>query len=122
MKKYFYLNESPSNKGKYLIAVDSEDLPFESGMIGSYNVLVARLLNLSYAQYLRFARDILGADLVGKNFTYIIPYYKRSNELDQFIILLNKRMELVLQEREKRFIIERNEEGELIKIPLIFEE
>lgn len=122
MKKYFYLSESPSNKGKYLITVDSEDLPFKSGMIGSYNVLVARLLNLSYAQYLRFARDILGAELVGKNFTYIIPYYKRSNELDQFIILLNKRMELVLQEREKRFIIERNEEGELIKIPLIFEE
>ena len=68
MKKYFYLEESPCNKGKYMICLSHNEFPFEDGTKGSYNVIVARFLGLSYAQYLRFARDILGAELIGKKF------------------------------------------------------
>lgn len=121
MKKYFYLEESPYNKGKYMICLNHDEFPFEGGTNGSYNVIVARFLNLSYAQYLRFARDILGAELVGKNSLYVVAYYKRSNEVDQFIKLLNKRMELVMHERVLGYVIEKNAEGELVKNSLNYE-
>ena len=62
MKKYFYLEESPYNKGKYMIKINHEEFPFEGGTSGSYNVLIARFLGLSNAQYLRLARDILDAE------------------------------------------------------------
>ena len=121
MKKYFYLEESPYNKGKYMINLNHEEFPFEGGTSGSYNVLVARFLGLSYAQYLRFARDILDAELVGKNSLYVVAYYKRSNEVGQFIKLLNKRMELVMHERALGYVIEKNAEGELVKNSLNYE-
>lgn len=120
MKKYFYLEESPYYKGKYVISLKHDEFPFPNGTSGSYNVIVSRLLNLSYAKYLRFARDILGAELIGKNSLYVVAYFRRSNELNQFIQLLNRRMELIMREREKRYIIERNENGELQKIPLVY--
>lgn len=120
MKKYFYLEESPCNKGKYMICLSHNEFPFEDGTKGSYNVIVARFLGLSYAQYLRFARDILGAELIGKNSLYIVSYFKRSDAVNQFIKLLNKRMELVMLERERGYVIEKNNEGELIKTTLDF--
>lgn len=122
MKKYFYLEESLYNKGKYTINLNHEEFPLEGGTSGSYNVLVARFLGLSYAQYLRFARDILDAELVGKNSLYVVAYYKRSNEVDQFIKLLNKRMELVMHERALGYVIEKNAEGELVKNSLNYED
>ena len=122
MKKYFYLEESPYNKGKYMINLEHNNFPFEGGTCGSYNVIVARFLGLTYTQYLRFARDVLGAELIGKKSLYVIPYYARSDAVNQFVKLLNKRMDLVMAERERRYIIEKNEDGTLVKVPLEFGE
>ena len=99
MRKIFYMDESAINPGLWMIRVHVDLLPF-STTIGSLNVLPARLLNLHYADYLRFCRDILFADVRGKNKLYPVPYFKRDALLDQFIKLLNARAEFVLWEDE----------------------
>lgn len=67
---------------------------------GSYGVLPSRLLELSYANYLRFCRDILGATLYGKGHKYITVYFKNDSATRQLVRLLNARMELVLMDHE----------------------
>ena len=95
----FYLEESASSPGWYLIRTDVTQIPF-STTIGSLAVLPSRLLNLSYANYLRFCRDVLQADIRGKNKLYPIAFFKRSNSLSIFIKLLNARAKFVIWEDE----------------------
>lgn len=99
MRKVFYMDESARNPGEYMIRVNVDLLPFTT-TIGSLNVLPARLLNLTYAQYLRFCRDILGAKVRGKNCGYPVAYFKRDEILNQFVKLLNARTEFVIWEDE----------------------
>lgn len=121
MKKYFYLEESPYNPGYYVISLEHSNFPFSGGIRGSYNIIIARILNLSYANFLRYSRDVLGARISGKETYYIVPYFKRTKEVDQLIKLLNSRMEMLIHERENRFEIKENN-GILEKIPLEFKE
>ena len=53
-------------------------IPMEK--IGSYNVLPARILGISYAEFLRYARDKYGATIYGKGHKY--PIVKFDNEND----------------------------------------
>ena len=55
MKKYFYLEESANQPGKFLVKIDFDQLP-PMTTTGSYNLLPAHLLGISYAEYLRFCR------------------------------------------------------------------
>lgn len=103
MEKYFKLEESPIYKNKYIITMDYEKFLFPNGTEGSYQVFVARLLNLSYADYLRYARDRLGAELVGKKSKYIAAYFDKNQTTDMFIRLLNKRMDYIMNEHEFPF-------------------
>lgn len=66
---------------------------------GSYNIICARLMGLSYAQYLRFCRDCLGAEITGKGHLYPVAHFPRGAMLYQFVKLLNNRANLVLWER-----------------------
>ena len=97
MRKIFYLDESPHNPGKYLIRVNIDLIPFTT-TIGSLNLLGARLMNLTYAQYLRFCRDIVGAEIQGKNCYYPVAYFKRNDLSEQLVKLLNARAQFVLWE------------------------
>ena len=101
MKKieYFYLDESPYQPGKYTIRIDFDKMPAMTTM-GSYNILFARLMNLSYAQYLRFCRDALGATIIGKRCMYPVPYFSKNGYSVGLVRLLNSRMNLVIWERE----------------------
>ena len=96
---YFYLDESPYQPGKYMIRIDFDKMP-EMTTSGSYNILFARLMNLSYAQYLRFCRDTLGATIVGKRCMYPVPYFAKNAYSVGLVRLLNTRMNLVIWERE----------------------
>ena len=42
---------------------------------GSRNVFMARLMNLSWANFLRLCRDKYGAKLIGKQSIYVVPYF-----------------------------------------------
>ena len=104
MTRYFYLDAVPSGND-FMLRVDVDSFPFPNGISGSYNVLPARLMGLSWTDYLRFCRDILGAELRGKNTIYVVPYFKHTPEVRQFCKLLNKRMELIMYEREHPYTI-----------------
>ena len=97
--KVFYRDESASYPGKYMIRADLDK--FYLGCTeGSYNVIGARLMGLTYAQYLRMCRDVYGAEIIGKGNKYPVAYFKLSNELNALIEQLNTRANLVLWERE----------------------
>ena len=116
MEKYFYLDESPVYKNKYIIRLNHDKFLFPTGTSGSYNVFIARVLNLSYADYLRYSRDRLGAELIGKQSRYVMAYYDKNQTTEAFIKLLNKRMEYIMNEHN--FPYEYKEEnGEIKRIP-----
>lgn len=117
MKKYFYLDDTPICKGKYTIRMNHEFFPFHRGIVGSYNVLIARLLNLSYADYLRYARDRLGADLIGKGEKYVMAYFDNTETVKQFVKLLNQRMEYIMSERNDPFEYWEEEDGTVVRTP-----
>lgn len=94
-KKYFCLDESSSQPGKYIIHIDLNAFPSNISTTGSYNLLSARLLHLSYADYLRYCRDICGAEIIGKNNCYPIAYFKNNDKSKSLINILNKRMSMI---------------------------
>lgn len=96
---YFVLEESLGRPGKYIIQLNLDKFP-QISTTGSFNILPARLLNLSYAQYLRFCRDVIGGELGGKNHTYPTVYFDKNLTTVAFVKLLNSRMGLVMWERE----------------------
>jgi hypothetical protein len=98
-KEYFKLEESVSRPGKYIIKANFTLLPTMT-TTGSYNLLPARLLNITYAQYLRFCRDVVGAEISGKNSQYPIAYFTKTDKTANLLKNLNTRMSLVLRERE----------------------
>ena len=116
MKKYFNLVESPLYANKYIIEMNYDNFLFPNGTNGSYQVFVARLLNLSYADYLRYARDRLGAELIGKKSKYVTVYFDRTKEVEMFVKLLNTRMEFIMNEHQYPFEYKENN-GEVERIP-----
>ena len=98
--EYFVLEESPYRPGKYTIRLNFDEFSSQLSTSGSFNLLPARLLNLSYAQYLRFCRDIVGGEIAGKNTIYPVAYFSKTMTTNAFVRLLNSRMNLVVWERE----------------------
>jgi hypothetical protein len=97
--KVFSREESVSYPGKYIIRVDLDKFHLDYTE-GSYNVICARLMGLTYAQYLRMCRDCFGAEIIGKGSMYPVAYFKLSEKLKDLIDGLNARANLVLWERE----------------------
>ena len=95
-QKYFYLDESPIFKERYVLRRNFELFKnIHNSTQGSYGVWPARLLKLSYADYLRYCRDRLGADLIGKRSRYVTPYFLDNEETRKFVEFLNRTMEYV---------------------------
>lgn len=117
MKKYFYLDESPIYKNKYVIRLNFENFLFPTGTTGSYGVFIARVMNLDYVDFLRYSRDRLGAELIGKNRKYITPYYDKNENTEAFIKLLNMRMEYIMNEHKYPFEYKEDEDGGISRIP-----
>ena len=87
--------------GKYMITPIHDNFFLESTE-GSFNIIGARLFNLSYANYLRMCRDIYGAELYGKNTIYVVPYFKeKSGKTKELLEELNNRANEVLKNRNK---------------------
>ena len=97
--KCFEREESVNYPEKYIIRPihDNFHLNYTEG---SYNIICARLMGLSYADYLRMCRDCFGAEIIGKGSMYPVAYFKLSEKLKDLIDGLNARANLVLWERE----------------------
>ncbi len=83
MKGIIRAVETP--EGKFMVGYDdnfyeaiNQKLPFYNR--GSYNVLPARLLGISYAEYLRYARDKYNGIIYGKGHKF--PIVKFDNKQD----------------------------------------
>ena len=98
-QKIFYCDESATQPGKYMIRADLDKFHLYSTE-GSFNIIGARLMGLTYANYLRMCRDVYGAEIIGKNTLYPYPVFKLSQDLNELIEQLNARANLVLWERE----------------------
>lgn len=96
---YFYAEETPYQKGKFLIRSNFDKLPLKY-TTGSYNIIEARLLGLTYAQYLRYCRDFHSATILGKNCLYPVPYFTQGTELNSLLKILNERAKKALKEKE----------------------
>lgn len=124
MKQYFFIDGSPVYKEKFLIRLDHSlfEKFFPTGTNGSYNVLIARVCGLSYANYLRYVRDTLGAEIIGKNTKYPVAFFDRSDDLTQFVKMLNKKMELLEYVYDHPYDLRADEEGKLQKVFIKFED
>ncbi len=96
---YFIFDESPIQTGKYLIRPNYPLLPL-TYTEGSYNILPARIMNLSYAAYLRMCRDLYGAEIIGKDKFYPIAYFQDRKNGQLLIDELNKRTKILLERRK----------------------
>lgn len=99
MEQYFYLDETPVMPGYYFIRVDHTKFGI-GPTVGSYNLLQARLLNISYANYLRLCRDEFGAIISGKNTYYPVAYFGDKLLAHQLMRLLNARAAYVILVRD----------------------
>ena len=117
-KKYFYLDESPIYKNKYMIRMNHDYFLFPNGTNGSYNVFIARVLNLSYAQFLRYCRDKVGAELIGKNQRYVIPLFDNTAEAKMLVKLLNARMSFIMNEHEYPYNYKEEADGTVSRTSL----
>ena len=114
MGKYVYYEESPYNKGKYIISLHHEQFPFADGTSGSYNVFLARLAGLSYADFLRMCRDEFGAEIIGKDKLYPVAYFKFGEGLSALTKWLDIRAKYILYSHNHPYEIEKNDK-EIIK-------
>lgn len=92
---YFKIEELP-NTNKYMIRPNFDKLPLH-GTSGSYNVLMARIMGITYANYLRLCRDEYGAEVIGKNTTYPVPYFTELVRAKELAKELDKRAERLLK-------------------------
>ena len=53
MGRFVSYEESPANQGKYILKINVDEFPFSDQVRGSYNVMLARIAGLSYANFLR---------------------------------------------------------------------
>lgn len=98
-REYFYFDEAPSFPNKHMIRVNHEALGC-TYTEGSYNVLCARLLGLDYPTYLRYCRDVFGAELNGKGHLYAYPVFDKTPLTRQLVKTLNAIAALIIFERE----------------------
>ena len=114
--KYFSLQPHPVYQDKHIIYFDCPSKYFPKGTDGSYDVFIARLLGLSYPDYLRYARDRLGAELIGKNRRYITVLFNKNETTQAFITLLNTRLKFIINRRNFPYNY-KEENGEVKRIP-----
>lgn len=107
--KYVRFVDSPIEKFKKILQFDYNVLPLKSTK-GSFAVLGARLMGLSWPDYLRMCRDVFGAEIIGKHSMYPVIYFTEDKLTHEFESLLNIRIETMLKNREMPDLLEKVEE------------
>lgn len=100
-----YVPREMFTDGQYLAAIDSIDFISDNGLIfdGSFHVIGARLMGLSYPDYLRYLRS-KGATLKGKT-GYTYAYFKDKDKCQKVCDVLNtKAAELTNKMKGKAYV------------------
>lgn len=115
--KYFKFEEANGNK--FLLKCIPDNIPaFDGQIYGAPAVLASRLLGLSFPQYLRYCRDVLGAEVIGRKKLYPVVYFTKTPAAAQLVKLLNSRMELLMSQYINPFLYRKDEDGNIIKTDL----
>lgn len=94
---YYNVEQSPySTKGEYFIQFKEIATKYFTPMKGSFNVLNARLFNLSFPQYLRYISEEYNAHIIGKSI-YPIIYFENEQDAKNLANELDKRLLYVLK-------------------------
>lgn len=91
MERNIFIVRERSSEG-YMIGLNFDLLP-NVYTKGSFNVLGARVLGLSYADYCRLCRDEYGARIVGKGCLYCFPVFPDKKSAQRVVSLLNETAE-----------------------------
>lgn len=92
---FFEVEKSPYNE-KYIIRPIHDNLPLGT-VYGSCNVIAARIMNLSWPQYLIMCRELYGATLIGKNTKYPVALFETEEKAQKLCSILNKRTSTILK-------------------------
>ena len=95
--KYFKVIEAPYDNKHYIISGTDSYYEYFKWTDGSYNVFNARIMGLTYASYLRMARDLYGAELRGKGHKYPSAYFKNKVDGEKLAKVLDKRLTYLAQ-------------------------
>lgn len=93
--KFVTVKESAYNDGKWLIFYELDKMPFTAPH-HTFHILGARILGLTYAEFLRMCRDWYDAIIVGKNSSYPIPYFNSKQKAKELAEVLNIRLSAIL--------------------------
>ena len=86
----FYVDESAIQEGHYLVRLDFSTVPSNVYTKGSFAVLGARVLGISWPNYLRLCRDEFSAEIIGKGSSYPVAYFTKEGAI-KLVALLNER-------------------------------
>ena len=86
---YFTIIESARKKNHYMICGTQKLFDYIGVCKGSYQVIQARVMGLSYADYLRYLRDFHGAILMDTHKWYPAAYFKNKEDTYKILHLLN---------------------------------
>lgn len=100
--KGWFAEEFHIDSGKKMIAFLHNEKDLFTGVKGSYGVIAARLMNLSYTDYLRMCRDKYGAELRGKEGLYIVPFFADVKLCNALLKELNRRWNIVVAAKKKQ--------------------
>lgn len=112
MSKFFTYEESPISK-RYYIRPNHEALHLNY-TTGSFNLICARVMGLTYADYLRMCRDVYGAEITGKGHKYPVANFKYSEGLLMLVKILNERAKYLEYRRLHPYEI-KEEENKIVK-------
>lgn len=122
-EEVFYVNESPYMPNHYTIGIHHDKFNLTS-TVGSYNVIMARILGISYANFLRMCRDSFEAIIIGKNTYYPVAYFKSKTACKSICDLLNSYATIILWDRAHPEFEQHKQELEdfkagIISIPMV---
>lgn len=95
--KYFRVIDAPYDNGHYIISGTDSYYNYFKWTDGSYNVYHARIMGLTYASYLRMARDVYGAGLRGKGHKYPTAYFNSRAEAEKLAKVLDERLSYLIK-------------------------
>ena len=96
--KAFETEESALSNERFRINFTEHD--FIGGIpSGTYNALMARLMGLTYPDFLRYARDNFGATLAGiTGYSYLL--FDNKANCERLVKELNRRWDLMIKKRK----------------------
>lgn len=94
---YFQVTQSPySAKGEYFIQLKEVVTKYFTPMKGSFSVLNARLMGLTFPDYLRYISAQYNAHIIGKKI-YPAIYFENEQDAKNLANELDKRLLFVLK-------------------------